>query len=174
MVEAGNTKYDSRNNCNAIIETATNTLVVGCKSTIVPNNITSIGDSAFHGCSGLTSITLPSSLTSIAYSAFNGCSGLTGITLPSSLTSIGAYAFRDCSGLTSIVIPASVTKIGRYAFQICTNLTSITFEDTSTWYYGTSSNQSSMSGGTQLAVTDASANATYFKSTYSSKYWYKV
>ena len=172
VVEAGNTKYDSRNNCNAIIETATNTLVVGCKNTIIPNDITSIGSQAFSGCSGLTGITLPSSLTSIGGSAFNGCSGLSGITLPSSLTSIGDYAFRDCSGLTSIVIPASVTKIGRFAFQLCSNLSSITFEDTtSTWYYTSSYNYID---GTEIDVTDASANATYFTSTYYDKYWYKV
>ena len=153
VIEEGNTVYDSRNNCNAIIETSTNTLIQGCKNTVIPNNITSIGSSAFYNCSGLTSIDL------------SGCT---------SLTSIGYGAFQYCKGLTSIVIPANVTKIGAYAFRNCTNLTSITFEDTSTWYYGTSSNQSSMSGGTEIDVIDASANATYFKSTYYNKYWYKV
>ena len=176
VVEAGNTKYDSRNNCNAIIETATNTLVVGCKNTIIPNDITSIGSNAFYGCSGLTSIDLSgcTSLTSIGGYAFYYCSGLTSIDLSgcTSLTSIGDYAFRDCGGLTSIVIPASVTKIGRFAFQICTNLTSITFEDTtSTWYYTSDYNYTN---GTEIDVSDASANATYFKSTYVDKYWYKV
>ncbi|MBQ6209968.1 MAG: leucine-rich repeat protein, partial [Prevotella sp.] len=72
--------YDSRNNCNAIIETSTNTLISGCKNTSIPNSVTTIGDGAFHGCSGLTSITIPNSVTTIGDGAFHGCSGLTSIT----------------------------------------------------------------------------------------------
>ena len=125
-VEAGNTKYDSRDNCNAIIKTASNTLVVGCKATTIPSSVTSIGSSAFNGCTGLTSITIPSSVTSIGERAFYGCTGLTSVTIPSSVTSIGIYAFSGCTGLTSITIPSSVTSIGSYAFYGCTGLTSIT------------------------------------------------
>ena len=99
-VVSGNTKYDSRNDCNAIIETSSNTLVSGCKNTIIPNTVTSIGQSAFHNCSDLTSITIPNSVTSIGSSAFSGCSGLTSITIPESVTSIGDMTFRGCSGLT--------------------------------------------------------------------------
>ena len=148
----------------------------GLTSITLPSSLTSIGDNAFSHCSGLTSIDLSgcTSLTSIGNSAFSSCSGLISITLPSSLTGIGDSAFSWCEKLASIVIPSSVTKIGSYAFSTCGKLTSITFDDVSTWYYGTSSNQSSMSGGTEIDVTDASANATYFKSTYSSKYWYKI
>ena len=126
IVESGNTKYDSRNNCNAIIETASNTLVVGCKNTIIPNSVTSIGSSAFYGCTGLTSITIPNSVTSIGSSAFYGCSGLTTVTIPNSVTSIGRGAFSDCSGLTSVTIGNSVTSIGGGAFESCSALTSIT------------------------------------------------
>ncbi len=104
-VNSGNKVYDSRNNCNAIIETATNTLIVGCMSTIIPNSVTSIGESAFSGCSNLTSIELPNSVTSIGDSAFSGCSGLTSIELPNSLTSIGWSAFSGCSSITSITLP---------------------------------------------------------------------
>ena len=70
VVESGNTTYDSRENCNAIIETATNTLIAGCQNTIIPNSVTSIGDGAFYDCSSLTSITIPNSVTSIGEEAF--------------------------------------------------------------------------------------------------------
>ena len=102
-VESGNQYYDSRNNCNAIIETASNTLIVGCKNTTIPNSVTSIGYSAFSGCRGLTSITIPNSVTSIEVYAFEGCSGLTSITIPNSVTSIDYSAFSGCNGLTSIL-----------------------------------------------------------------------
>ena len=85
-----------------------------------------LGDYAFYGCSGLTSLTLPSSVTSIGNYAFTGCSGLTSLTLPSSVTSIGDYAFQDCSGLTSLTIPSGVTSIGNQAFYDCSGLTSLT------------------------------------------------
>lgn len=118
-VEAGNIVYDSRNNCNAIIETASNTLIAGCKNTNIPNSVTSIGSRAFHGCTGLTSITIPNSVTRIGSFAFEDCTGLTSITIPNSVTSIGNYAFRGCTGLTSITIPNSVTSIGDDAFYNC-------------------------------------------------------
>ena len=128
-VAAGNTKYDSRDNCNAIIETATNTLVVGCKNTIIPNSVTSIESSAFSGCFGLTSIIIPNSVTSIGSSAFSDCSGLTSIVIGNGVTSIGEEAFRGCTGLTSIVIPNNVTSIGNFAFNDCTSLKELRLED---------------------------------------------
>ena len=101
-VESGNSVYDSRENCNAIIETATNTLISGCKKTIIPNSVTSISWYAFYECSGLTSVTIPNSVTSIGYWAFCDCSGLTSVIIPNSVTEIGDEAFRGCSGLTRI------------------------------------------------------------------------
>ena len=91
--ESGNAVYDSRDNCNAIIETVTNTLVVGCKNAIIPNSVTSIGYGAFHNCRGLTSITIGNSVTSIGNNAFCYCSDLTSVTIPNSVTSIGNDAF---------------------------------------------------------------------------------
>ena len=104
-VEKGNSIYDSRENCNAVIETATNTLIAGCQNTIIPNSVTSIGDNAFYNCSSLASITIPNSVTSI-----------------------GQYAFRECSSLTSITIPNSVTSIGENAFAYCFNLKTVICE----------------------------------------------
>lgn len=125
-VESGNTKYDSRNNCNAIIETETNTLVMGCKNTVIPSSVKSIGSYAFRGCSGLTSMKIPNSVTSIRNEAFNGCSDLTSMTIPNSVDSIGDWAFNECSGLSSISIPNSVTSIGRWSFAGCSGLKSVT------------------------------------------------
>ena len=125
-VASDNSTYDSRDNCNAIIETASNTLIAGCKNTIIPSSVTSIGDYAFRDCSGLTSVTIPNSVTSIGYSAFEDCSGLTSVTIPNSVTSIGLFAFNGCSGLTSVTIPNSVTSIGRSAFSGCSGLESMT------------------------------------------------
>ena len=133
VVENGNITYDSRDNCNAIIETATNTLIVGCKNTIIPESVTSIGSEAFYNCFSLTSITIPNSVTSIGSEAFYNCSSLTSITIPNSVTSIGEYAFYNCYGLTSVTIPESVTSIGDYAFG-SSNLTSIVVESGNTTY----------------------------------------
>ena len=95
MVEDGNPNYDSRNNCNGIVETVSNTLIAGCRTTDIPNSVTSIGEYAFYKCS-MTSITIPNSVTSIGNYAFSNCSSLTSITIPNSVTSIGNYAFYDC------------------------------------------------------------------------------
>ena len=127
VVESGNTKYDSRNDCNAIIETASNTLIAGCKATIIPNSVTNIGNRAFERCSALTSIDIPYGVTSIGNHAFDDCSGLTSVIIPNSVTSIGDYAFSDC-GLTSVTIPNSVTSIGNRAFEDCPNITSMVVE----------------------------------------------
>ena len=124
-VESGNKRYDSRNNCNAIIESASNTLISGCNNTIIPNSVTSIGDFAFSDCSGLTSMTIPNSVTSIGVFAFSGCSGLTSVTIPNNVTSIGEGAFEECSGLTEVTIPNSVTSIGWSAFRNCSGLTEV-------------------------------------------------
>ena len=120
-VEDGNSTYDSRNNCNAIIETASNTLIVGCMNTTIPNSVTSIGNSAFSGCSGLTSITIPNSVTDIGDYAFYGCSGLISITIPSSVTTIGNCIFYMNSALTDIFCYAeSVPRVQAVVYHVPT------------------------------------------------------
>ena len=98
----------------------------GLTSLTIPSGVTEIDDEAFYGCSGLTSLTIPSSVTEIGTEAFRGCSGLTSLTILSGVTSIGGYAFNGCSGLTSLTIPSSVTSIGNGAFEGCSGLTSLT------------------------------------------------
>ena len=99
--------------------------ILGIESVEIPDSVTSIGDNAFVGCSGLTAFKLPIDITSIGYGAFVGCSGLKTVDLTSysKLTSIGSEAFTYCTGLTSITIPDSVTSIGSEAFTDCTGLT---------------------------------------------------
>ena len=125
VVDSGNPRYDSRNNCNAIIETASNTLLLGCKNTTIPNSVTKVGNFAFAYCYGLTSINIPNSVTEIGNGAFEGCTGLTSVVIPNSVTSIGAWAFESCYGLTSVNMGNSVTYIGNKSFCNCSGLTSI-------------------------------------------------
>ena len=116
-VDAGNTHYDSRNNCNAIIETETNTLIAGCKNTTIPNSVTTIGDGAFESCESLTAIKIPNSVTWIGSDAFRGCSSLTSITIPNSETEIGWWAFNGCTNLKAIYIPRG--SKARFAKMYC-------------------------------------------------------
>ena len=118
VVAEGNSVYDSCGNCNAIIKSADNALVVGSNNTVIPDGITSIGNYAFDGRKGLRNIEIPSSVTGIGAQAFYDCDGLTSIEIPAGVTSIGAQAFEDCSGLTSVksLIPAD------NLFEIPTNV----------------------------------------------------
>ena len=154
VVENGNPIYDSRDNCNAIIETASNTLFKGCVNTTIPNTITSIGDyafdnvfifrsdnpasivipnsvksignAAFRDCTTLASVVLSEGLTSIGQFAFYGCYDLASITLPNSMTDIGDYAFSRCSSFKSVVIPDGVTSVGNGSFNSCSDLEFLT------------------------------------------------
>ena len=108
VVEDGNPIYDSRDNCNAIIETATNTLIQGCSSPIsitIPSSVTSIGCGAFSGCYSLTSVVIPESVTSIEGHAFYGCSSLEIVHLPAGVSNIEIDAFKDCRNLKAIYVP---------------------------------------------------------------------
>lgn len=165
-VDSSNTVYDSRNNCNAIIETATDKLVRGSNVTVIPGDIKAISNYAFSGCSGLTNVTIPAGVTSIGNDSFTGCSGLTVITIPSGVTSIADSVFFGCKGLTSITIPDSVTSIGVSAFANCTKLASITIPSYVTYiggnaFYGCTS----LNSITSLATTAPKmySNYTFYK-----------
>ena len=110
VVESGNTVYDSRENCNAIIETATNTMLSGCRNTTIPNSVTSLGGYCFWGCSGLTSITIPNSVTSLGNDCFSGCSGLTSIHANRETPPATGYdIFHTCISLQTIYVPTGAS-----------------------------------------------------------------
>ena len=125
-VNESNPIYDSRNNCNALIETGTNTLLMGCKNSTIPYTVTKIGAEAFLGCTGLSGeLVIPNSVTTIGYRAFSGCTGLSGeLVIPNSVTTIGFGAFSSCIGLTSVIISNSITNLT--GFDLCTGITSLT------------------------------------------------
>ena len=102
VVASGNTTYDSRDNCNAIIETASNTLIGASASTIIPNTVTAIGDHAFYFFDSIATVVIPSSVTSIGTEAFMYCKGLKSLTIPGSVTTIGSSAFTSCGKLTDV------------------------------------------------------------------------
>ena len=131
-IKDGNEKYYSQNNC--VIERATKKLVLGCKNSIIPDDVTAIGEHAFDGCIELKSIVIPESVTKIGEYSFRDCKGLETVVIPKSVTEIGSapnwcglggYVFCDCTGLTSVVISEGVTKIGESTFSGCTGLVSV-------------------------------------------------
>lgn len=124
IVEEGNEKYNSADNCNAIVETNSGTLITGCKSTVITNSVKAIGAYSFDSCTGLTSITIPSSVTAIGENAFNKCTELTSVTIPSTVTSIGGYAFSGCTNLSTVYSRiTSFFDINSSVFQGCKNTT---------------------------------------------------
>lgn len=125
VVEVGNRMYDSRDNCNAVIQKNNNTLVFGCMNTVIPNSVKEIGSSAFNGCYGLKKIEIPESVSKINSAAFMKCIAAAEVNLPNSLTYIDNYAFERCESVTSLKIPDSVTYIGNHSFEECLALKEI-------------------------------------------------
>lgn len=111
QVDVENTTYDSRDNCNAIIEKATNTLIVGCRKSTIPNGVVSIGNYAFSSCFNLASITLPNTVENV-----------------------GDYAFEDCYNLSTVAIGRGLKSVGRDAFLYCSNLSKVIVPDIELWY----------------------------------------
>ena len=126
-VSINNPNYDSRDNCNAVIETESNTLVLGCSETVIPQTISIIGNGAFLNCINLSSITMPYGITGIASDAFHSCYQLESIDIPNSVKTIGSGAFSCCKSLRYLDIPESVEKIDDLAFAGCESLRSIDF-----------------------------------------------
>ncbi len=150
-VEDGNPTYDSRQNCNALIETNTSTLLYGSSSTIVPDgvktiasysfyntgitkadlpaSVMTIGENAFRDCRKLTEVTIPKGVAEISQHAFYGCNGLTKLTIEDGVSAIGYESFMKCSSLKELEIPGSVRKIEERAFYECSSLSNLTIEN---------------------------------------------
>lgn len=110
VVNSGNSVYDSRDNCNAIIKFSTNELIIGCQNTVIPNSVTDIVQNAFYGCTGLTSVTIPNSVKSIGFSAFYNCSGLTSITsLSATAPKITYTSFQNVKTGGTLYVPTGST-----------------------------------------------------------------
>ena len=130
VVSEANVTYDSRDNCNAIIERDNNNLIVGCNGTIIPQSVTSIGSYAFYGCEELLNVILNENITTLGANAFNECKNLKEIIIPNSVASVGSYCFSNCSALNSVLIEDGVASIGDHAFYNCVALTEITLPKT--------------------------------------------
>lgn len=128
-VNEQNKTLDSRENCNAIINTKTGTLVMGCCSTVIPKGVLAIGKYAFQGCRGIKEIVIPESVYSIDKEAFSGCTNMTSITLSNNVKVINKFAFDNCRSLCSITIPGSLTTISEKVFVGCDGLKDIVIKE---------------------------------------------
>ena len=129
IVDSANEDYDSRDYCNAIIETEREMLIAACPQSRIPSSVTTIGVGAFANCVNLRNITIPEGITRIEDLAFSGCENLDSISLPQSLEYIGQYVFEGCTSLQSIIIPKNVKKIAYGGlFSNCNHLKTLSVE----------------------------------------------
>jgi len=139
VVDEENENYNSSNSCNAIIETNSNSLIAGCYTSIINNDVVTIKQGAFAGCKKLSFINIPSSVTSIEYCAFAGCESLVSLIIPSCVTNIESWAFYNCANLKEVTIENGLTKLDEAIFKDCKKLesivipTSITYIDNSSF-----------------------------------------
>lgn len=133
-VDPGNPAYDSRESCNAIIQSSTSTLLYGCKNTTIPSTVTAIGDNAFLFGTAPSSLVIPGTIKSIGDDAFMYCSGLTDVTLTDGVERLGARAFSHCTSLMSMSFPASLSFIGAEAFSGCWSLIEIVVDEANPTY----------------------------------------
>lgn len=132
VVDPENPMYDSRDNCNALIETASGRLIAGCNNTVIPNSVSVICKSSFMESRTLSNLEIPDSVKVIEENAFWACNGLKSLVIPSSVEKIGAYAFVYCNSLRSITIPDSISEIGNCSFDNCKALEEINLPETIT------------------------------------------
>ena len=125
LIDKNNNRYESPENCCAIIDKKNKVLISGFEMTAIPDSVTEIGGWAFENCTSLQSIHIPDSVTEIYHGAFSGCSSLQSIHIPDSVRKIGNSAFSGCCSLNSIVFSKNIKYIGLSAFSGIKNLKSI-------------------------------------------------
>lgn len=133
-VSKGNETFDSRGHCNAVINTADSTLVLGCQWTKIPEGVTIIGQCAFMGRLYLDSLMIPEGVKRMESGALRYCSGLRYLSLPNSLESLGDLVLDGCSNLQALHIPANVCEIGHSVLSDCTGLRKISVSPRNKWF----------------------------------------
>lgn len=133
-VEEGNKVFDSRNNCNAVIKSATNELIIGTVNTVIPTDVISIGNAAYKGNILLKTITIPTNIKKIRSGSFSDCFSLESISLSNGLTSIGFQAFARCISLTSFTLPSSVDSLDVGILFGCDNIVTLNVDENNITY----------------------------------------
>ena len=139
VVDEDNPYYDSRDNCNAVIDSQTNELIIGCQRTVIPAGITGIGVYAFYGRSSLKSITIPYSISYISECAFEDCYNLVDVKMTSGIRHIGARAFAGCVSLMDVWVPEEITEVQEGAFESVNHITydgTLEYDEWGAWIVG--------------------------------------